>query len=348
MRRLSGLLAAFLLLGALFPPSPARAQQDFGDLSDLGNALRTISKGYADNYVQPVTNTFGAGVNSALFRGADVGNSLIPGFPLNVYVGVSIPGTFTSSMEKSFRPFGDGQETFMSNGRTLTVEYTGDGEVPTVIGSTTSPGGNLVVRDEQTGAVVADNPAPQGLVNTPIAPLVIPQLAVGSIAGTDAQLRYFPKSRLSVLGSSYGTISVLGLAVRHDLDQWVPVPVPFNVAVQGSWNRFSLENDFGGETQEVLDASGWAVNLQASKGLPLLPITFYGGLQYETFSVDYSYTFPLNTPGPPPEVSLSQSAANNFRGLVGVTFTAAVIRINVDYAAGNAHNVLTAGFGVRL
>ena len=348
MRRLSRLAAAVLFLGALLAPLPAQAQQGLDDLSDLGNALRTISEGYADNYVQPVTNTFGAGVNSALFRGADVGNSLIPGLPINVYVGVGVPGTLTASMEKSFQPFGGGQETFASNERTFTVEYTGSGEVPTVIGETDPPGGNLVVRDQQTGSVVADAPAPQGLVDTPIAPLVIPQLAVGSIAGTDAQLRYFPKSRLSLAGSSYGTVGVFGLAVRHDLDQWVPVPVPFNVAVQGSWNQFSLENDFSGEAQEVLDASGWAVNLQASKGLPLAPITFYGGLQYETFNVDYNYTFPLNTTGPPPEISLSQSAANNFRGLVGVTFTAAVLRINVDYAAGSAHNVVTAGFGVRL
>jgi hypothetical protein len=348
MRRLSFFSASLLLLGTLLAPGPAQAQQGLDDLSDLGNALRTISEGYADNYVQPITNTFGAGTNSALFRSADVGNSLIPGFPLNVYVGVSVPGTFTSSMKESFRPFGGGQETFTSNGRAFTVEYTGSGEVPTVLGETEPPGGRLVVRDRETGTLVADAPAPQGLIDTPIAPLVIPQVGVGSVAGTDVQLRYFPKSELSLAGSSYGSVGVFGLAVRHDLDQWVPAPLPFNVAVQGAWNQFSLENELGpGDAQEVLDASGWAVNLQASKGLPLAPITFYGGLQYETFDVDYNYTFPLEN-NPDPEISLSQTAENNVRGLVGVTFTAAVIRINADYAIGDAHNILTAGFGVRL
>ena len=348
MRRLSCLSAIALLLGMLLAPAPAQAQQDLDDLSDLGNALRTISKSYADNYVQPITNTFGAGVNSALFRGADVGNSLVPGFPLNVYVGVSVPGTFTSSMNKRFRPFGGGQETFTSNERTFTVEYTGSGEVPTVLGETDPPGGELLVRDGETGIPLASAPAPQGLVDTPIAPLVIPQVAVGSIAGTDAQLRYLPKSRLSLAGSSYGTVGVFGLAVRHDLDQWVPAPLPFNVAVQGAWNQFSLENDLGGEAQEVLDASGWAFNLQASKGLPVAPITFYGGLQYETFNVDYNYVYTPSGSLPPVDFSLSQTAANSLRGLVGVTFTAAVVRINVDYAVGDAHNVVTAGFGVRL
>jgi hypothetical protein len=349
MRRLSCLVVSLLLLGLLFAPSPVRAQQGLDDLSDLRNALGTVSEGYADNYVQPITNTFGAGTNSALFRSADVGNSLIPGFPLNVYVGVSVPGTFTSSMDDRFQPFGGGQETFTSDGREFVVTYEGSGidgsgRVPTVLGETDPPGGDLVVRDAQTGTEVVSAPAPQGLIDTPIAPLVIPQVGVGSVVGTDVQVRYFPKSELSLAGNSYGQVGVFGLAVRHDLDQWIPAPVPFNVAVQGAWNQFSLENDLGpDDTQEVLDASGWALNLQASKGLPLAPITFYGGLQYETFDVDYNYT--LQNVG---DISLSQTAANNFRGLVGVTFTAAVVRINVDYAAGNEQNVLTAGFGVRL
>ncbi len=354
MRRLCYLSATALLLGVLLAPSSVQAQQGFDDLSDLGNALQTVSQGYADNYVQPITNTFGAGVNSGLFRSADVGNSLIPGFPLNVYLGVNVSGTLTGSMKTSFRPFGGGQETFTSDGRQYTVYYEGSGNVPTVLGETEPPGPDLVVETEGPigGTIeVARAKAPQGLVDTPIAPLVIPQLGVGSVAGTDVQLRYFPKSELSFAGSSYGTVGVFGLAVRHDLDQWVPAPLPFNIAVQGAWNQFSLENDLGQDNvQEVLDASGWAVNLQASKGLPVAPITFYGGLQYETLNVDYNYTFnPPNSPAMPPiDLSLNQTASNTFRGLAGVTFTAAVVRINVDYAVGNAHNVVNAGFGVRL
>jgi hypothetical protein len=332
------------LLGVFLVPSSAQAQQGLDDLSDLGNALQNTSQNYADSYVQPITNTFGAGVNSGLFRSSDVGNSLIPGFPLNVYLGVNVSGTLTGSMQTSFRPFGDGQETFTANGREFTATYEGTGEVPTVLGETEPPGPDLVISDNATGREVVRAKAPQGLVDTPIAPLVIPQLGVGSLAGTDVQLRYFPKSELSFAGSGYGTVGVFGLAVRHDLDQWVPAPLPFNVAVQGAWNQFSLENDLGtGDSQEVLDASGWAVNLQASKGLPVAPITFYGGLQYEKFNVDYNYTLPEVG-----EIPLSQTAANTFRGLAGVTFTAAVVRINVDYAVGNAHNVVNAGFGVRL
>jgi hypothetical protein len=272
-----------------------------------------------------------------------VGNSLIPGFPFNVYAGVSVSGALTSSMKTSFQPFGGGSETFTVEGREFIATYDGSGEVPTVLGETEPPGGSLVIRDTQTGRVVLDQPAPQGLIDTPIAPLVIPQVGVGAIAGTDVQLRYFPKSNLSWGGSSYGKVGVFGLAVRHDIDQWFPAPLPINIAVQGAWNQFSLSNDLGGETQEVLDASGWAFNVQASKGVPVLPVIFYGGLQYENFGVDYRYDLPdVGT------ITLSQTAANKFRGLAGMTFTLAVLRFNVDYAVGSASNVVTAGVGVRL
>ena len=354
MRRFLGPLASLLLLALLFTAPPAHAQRGLDDLSDLGEALTTVSEDYADSYVQPLTNTFGAGVNSGLFRSADVGNSLIPGFPFNVYAGVSVPATLTSSMQTSFRPFGDGSTTFTSNGRDFTVRYQGAGDVPTVFGETEPPGPDLVVETEINGMTeeVARAPAPQGLLDTPIAPLVIPQVGVGSFAGTDVQLRYFPKSELSWAGSSYGTLGVFGLAVRHDLDQWFPAPLPLNLAVQGAWNQFSLENDIptpNGETvtSEVLDASGWAFNLQASKGVPVAPIIFYGGLQYETFNVDYSYTLPLQDTEDV-DISLEQTAANSFRGLAGISFTLAVLRFNVDYAVGSASNVVTAGVGVRL
>jgi len=344
MQHRSVLFGLAFLLGIALLPAPVQAQQRLDDLSDLGGALQVISEDYADSYVQPLTTTFGAGTNAGLFRSADVGNSLIPGFPLNVYLGVSVSGTLTSSMETSFTPFGGGQRTF-GDGR-YTIEYNAPGDVPTVFGETEPPGGELVITDTQTGATV-DPKAPQGLVDTPIAPLVIPQLGVGSVFGTDVQVRYFPKSRLSLAGSSYGSVGVFGLAVRHDLDQWFPAPLPLNLAIQGAWNQFSLENDLGGESQEVLDASGWAINLQASKGLPIAPITFYGGLQYEKFNTDYDYTLALPG-GQTSDISLSQTGESTVRGLAGVTFTAAVVRINVDYAITNGANVVTTGLGVRL
>jgi hypothetical protein len=364
MRFRFALFGFALLLGTSLISLPAQAQRGQDDLSDLGDALQTISKGYADNYVQPVTDAFGAGMNSGLFRTADVGNSFIPGLPVDVYLGVSVSGTLTSSMETSFRPFGNGQTTFQSDGQTFSVRYEernsnniAAGEAPTVLGETEPPGPDLVVRTDLDGngtiesdEVVSDPKAPQGLLDTNIAPIVVPQLGIGSVAGTDLQVRYFPKTTLSGGGGSYGKVGLFGIAVRHDIDQWFPAPLPFQLAVQGAWNQFSLENDLesGGST-EVLDASGWAFNVQASKGIPVVPVVLYGGLQYEKFNVDYDYTLNL-TGAPNQEISLSQTSANNFRGLAGLSISIppTPVRINVDYAIGSENNVVTTGLGVRL
>ena len=347
MRYRSFLCSFALLLGGVLFSTPAHAQDD---LSDLGKALQTISEGYADNYVQPITDTFGAGMGGGLFRSADVGDSLIPGFPVNLYLGVSVSGTLTSSMDESFKPFGGGTESFSNDqGNSFTVDYisSGDEKVPTALGETNSPDGSLEITNDQTG-FTETAPAPQGLVDTPIAPIVVPQFGIGSVAGTDLQVRYFPKTELSARGGSYGKVGLFGIAVRHDIDQWFPAPLPLNLAVQGAWNQFSLENDLNGSTTEVLDASGWAFNVQASKGIPVVPLQFYGGLQYEKFNTDYNYSYNPGGSIPEQNFSISQDAANSFRGLAGFSLTLTVVRINVDYAIGNENNVVTTGLGLRI
>lgn len=346
MRRITYSLLFAFFFGVFLAPSPLYAQQGIDDLSDLRGALQSISGDYADQYVQPVTDAFGANMNGGLFRTADVGAGFLPLLPFDVYLGVSVSGTFTSSMKTSFAP--TASETISTrSGQQLTARFEGPDEtVPTILGETEPPNARLVVEDEN-GNVLADNPAPQGLLDVPIAPLPVPQLGVGSVAGTDLQLRYFPKSELCYGGACYGRVGLFGLAVRHDIDQWFPAPLPLNIAVQGAWNQFSLDSDYQEQTSEVLSASGWAFNVQASKGVPVIPLVFYGGLQYETFNVDYEYTFPLDDL-PDAEITLDQTAANRFRALAGFSFTLAVVRFNVDYAIGSNNNVLTTGLGVRL
>ena len=334
------------LVGMSLAAAPAQAQfSDFEDLNDLRRTLEFMGEDYASGYVQPLTDAFGADMNSGLFHNADTDDGFLPLFPINIYVGVTVSGVPTSTLDKTFAP--PAQET-LSDGTTITFE--GD-RVPTVFGDTDTPDdASIVVRDpdgSETGYA-----APPGLLDASIAPIVMPQVRVGTVFGTDAQLRYFPRSTLSAGGGSYGKVGLFGLAVRHSLNQWIPVPLPLKLAVQGSYTSFSLENDFEVdnrvESEEVVSASGWAVNLHASRSIPVLPFTIYGGVQYEQFDMDYSYAFN------PPEsdnsvgIDISQTTANKTRVLAGLSFTLAIIRINADYAIGSANNVLTTGIGLRL
>jgi hypothetical protein len=341
-----------LLLAALLSVAPAHAQfQDVNSLDNLSEALKAVTGTYADAYVQPVSDAFGAGMNSALFRTADAGGGIIP--KIDIYVGVSVTGTLMASSNKTFMPT-DGEAINLA-GRTVLTEYTG-GAAPTAFGSTNTPNAQVQFRDEETGLLLREDPTdptsppvrltlPPGVVDTPVAPLIIPQLGAGTLFGTDVMLRYLPKTRLK----SYGTIGVFGVGVRHSISQYIPMS-PIDLAVQGVYNSVSLEDQ--NLEGDVLDASGYAFNLQASKSLPVLPVTFYGGLQYETFSAEYAYEFdPASFSGSsdiePVSFTLDQDATNSVRGLAGVSITLAVVRINADYSLA-ANDVVTVGIGVQI
>ncbi|MFP4228798.1 MAG: DUF6588 family protein [Salinivenus sp.] len=326
MRRfLSGSLACCFLVAVVLPLS-AHAQSD-----DLNEALGSIGSTYADNYTQPVTDALGAGMNAGLFRTAKVGGlGLVPG--VDIYVGVSAMGAFTSGSADSFRLEND---EIQANGRTLTIEYPNT-DLPTAFGENESPGTAAVV-DEETGQQVEEISLPPSLLNTSIAPLAIPQVGVGSIAGTDAQVRYLPETTIS----NYGSVSLTGLSVRHSISQYIPLS-PVALAVQGTWQSLTVS---GADQDGVVDAGGWALNAQVSKSVPVAPVTFYGGLQYEQFGVDVDYTFRSNAGTS--EVELDQDAANNVRALAGVSFTLAIFQLNVDYALSN-NNTVSAGLGVAL
>lgn len=336
-----------LFVGAmLLAPSTAHGQ--YGEVSDLGDlrqTLRFIGAEYADGYLQPVSDAFGANLNAGLFRTADVGQGgSIPGLPVTVYLGVSVSGVPTASLPKTFTP--PASETLPSGVR---IDFTGN-DPPTAFGDTQTPSDASLTVTDPDGNQLDRFAAPPGLADLPIAPLVVPQLGIGSVAGTDLQIRYFPTSTLSASGGSYGRVGLFGVAVRHDLDQWSPRDLPLEIAVQGAWNRFVLANETPADgVQDLVRASGWALNLQASRAVPVVPVVVYGGLQYERFQVEYDYSY--NPPGAnlpdPIGVTVEQTASNRVRALAGVSIDLALVRLNVDYALSQ-HNVLTAGLGVRL
>lgn len=320
-----------LLTLALLSAAPAQAQ----DADDLGDALNSIGQQYAENYTQPVTDAFGANMNAGLFRTAEVGGEgVIP--VVDVYVGVAAMGALTSGSKTAFQLNQDQVQT--DEGRTLTITYP-DGDLPTVFGEETSPG-NAVISDEDPLTPDETVELPPGLLNTPIAPLAVPQIGAGTVMGTDAQLRFLPETSIS----DYGSVSLFGLSVRHSLSQYIPLS-PVNLAVQGTWQTLSVSGtEDSNNPGEIVEASGWTLNAQISKSIPVAPITFYGGLQYEQFGVDVEYIFQTEEVGTS-TIAFNQDAANNVRALAGVSFTLAILNINVDYALSST-NTVSAGVGL--
>lgn len=319
---------SILLATALLILSPARAQES----DDLGGALSRIGDKYADNYAQPITDALGANLNAGLFRTAEFGDTgLIP--VIDLYVGAVGMGAFTAGSPESFRLANDEVQT--DEGRTLIIDYP-ERDLPTAFGASESPGTADII-DKQTGAKVDEVTLPGSLINTSIAPLAVPHVGIGTVVGTDAQVRFLPETNIS----DYGSVSLFGLAVRHRISQYLPV-MPVDVAVQGAWQQVKVSSPDQGE---VVDASGWALNAQVSRGIPILPVSVYGGVQYEAFDVEVDYIF--ETTAGSSTLTLDQSAANNVRALAGVSLSLVFLRLNVDYAL-SSNNTVSAGVGVTL
>jgi len=323
--------AAFVLGILLCTASlPAAHAQD-----DVEEALSAIGQQYAGNYLQPVSDALGAGLNSGLFRTAKVGSGgILPG--IDLYIGVAAMGVSTAGSDDSFRLSTD--QVTINEGtaqeRTLLIEYP-DRDLPTAFGENESPG-EAEIRDAETNVKVGDVALPASLLDTPLAPTVVPQVGIGTVFGTDAQVRFLPETEIS----NYGSVGLTGVALRHSVSQYVPL-LPVDLAVQGSWQQLDIS---GPEQDDILETTAWALNAQVSKSFTLA--TLYGGLQYETTDVDVEYQFTAPDGGTS-TLRLDQDASTNVRALAGVSFSLAVVRLNVDYAIG-ANNTVTAGLGLNL
>lgn len=90
--------------------------------------------------------------------------------------------------------------------------------MPTVFGETdfpnTNPDGDDLVVETEDGTVAEGFEVPTGIAESPVAPLVIPRLGIGTLLGTDRQLRYFPQTKLSFAVDGSGKGAVFGLAVH--------------------------------------------------------------------------------------------------------------------------------------
>lgn len=342
-RSVSTRLVALLAL-CLFGHAGASAQ-------DLSSTLEDVGRVYAESYLQPLANAMGVNLNSGLFHTARIGGGLLP--LVDVYVGVKVMGALVPEQERTLSLDYTAQQTFTgSDGRQYTVPVTYSiADAPTVFGSS-SPG--VVTAsvhevidpgpDNQEGTaddVVVDETDQfqllPGLIDTPIAPFIVPQLGLGSLMGTDLVVRYLPEISYGDVGS----LSFRGLGLRHSLSQYVPL-LPLNVTAQVMWQR--LEITAGGD--DVFTATSLAGNIAASRRLLLL--TVYGGLQVERAGVDIRYTFqPQADDVPSQEVAFDLTAANNFRLIAGSALNLGPLRVNVDAGIGRTL-VIGAGLGLGL
>ena len=148
----------------------------------------------------------------------------------------------------------------------------------------------------------------------------------GSLFNTELMVRFFPEVKFD-----NAKVGLLGFGLKHEISSHFP-EIPLDIAVQILINNFNFEFDDGDPVNYTkVKSSNFAFNVHASKSFSVL--TVYGGLQYESTSMDFSY-FHEN----PDENSTSLNKVydlkldgdNNFRFTLGGAVKLGVFVINGD------------------
>ncbi len=292
-------LIRFMLMIALFGSLQVKSQ-------DLESLLERYAGDNASGYVEPLVSAFGANMNSGWYYRAKTPQS---GFHFNIRL---------NAMATMFK---DDQRTFIASteGYFTPVQ---DVETPTIIGN----GEGTSVSNEGFGTVFT---FPGGYDIGSFA-LAVPTLTIGSIAGTEASIRYIS----ATANEDIGEIKLFGYGLRHNISQYFPTLL---IDVSAGFGYTKL--DVG----DILNASATTFHLQAGKSFSVLNL--YGGLAYESSSADISYTYTES--GTPLDVNIEVDGKNKFRMTFGAGLSLLFLHLNIDYNIGSL-NLVNAGLSFGL
>ncbi len=209
----------------------------------------------ASQYIKPLSTYLGTYFNTGNYFSADVSNTF--GFKFSIVAMWSVVP--------------DDQKTFTPNPR---LEGVGNVEPSaTVFGNR----GSYFLSDE--GFVVY----PTGLALKAV-PLGIYQIA-GSLYNTELMLRFFPTTKFDDAKAG-----LFGIGLKHEISSHFPL-LPLDISVQLLYNKLNIEYQ-GDEIDEYgkITSNNFAFNLHASKTF-IGTFIVYGGLQYESTSMDLGYYF---------------------------------------------------------
>lgn len=243
-RRFLWLPLVALVAGILFAGSA---------MAQLEGNLSSYTGKNAEGYLKPLQEGFGAGLHDAIFRSAYIPRD---GFNINV----EFKGMIVNFSDED-RTFDAVTEDGVIPEQTI--------EAPTIVGDL-----DPVYAGSPTDPLAA---FPGGLDMDRIA-LAAPQITVGSVAGTQAIIRYIA---VETGDAEIGDVSLLGLGARHSISQYIQNP-PVDLAAGFMWQDFKLGDD-------LITATGFTFGVQGSKMIASGYLEPYLGLSYDSFSMSVDY-----------------------------------------------------------
>jgi hypothetical protein len=287
---------SILLLTFLLPVS-SRA-------SGIEDLISAYTGANAHEYLRPLADAFGANLNSGLFHSASVP-------PSGIHLSLEV-----TAMAVIFK---DKDRTFMG---TPEGDFSPKNpvEVPTVIGS----GRAVIVSGDHGTSFIFP-----GGFDLHSFGIIVPQLRIGTVAGTEALVRYLA---FDTGDETLGRLSLFGFGLRHSISQYLGPAPPLDIAAGFFWQRFKLgENDEGGD---LLSTSALSIGLQASKDLVILRP--YAGLSVDNFSMNVDYV--SDASGEPERIDFEYISETATHLTFGLSLNLLFVSVNGEYSISNQNN----------
>lgn len=283
------LIAGWLLF--VFSPLPAQKIADF---------LSSYTGQNGQKYMQPLGDIFGANLNSGWYH-----NARISAMGLHIYLGAELMVAQVS----------DKQKTFIAKSESPFYPET-EAEVSTILGNSKS----FSVSNGEAGTTFT---FPGGM-DIKMLPLVVPQVTVGSLMGTQATVRWMDFK----IGKDLGKLGLMGIGIQHSVSQYLPL-FPLDLSVGLFMQNFKVG--------DVVKATTNFIGVQGSYQAGLL--TLYGGVGYENAKIKISYTSGDN------DIAFNFDAQNKIRMNLGLALSLTALKLHADYNIGT-QSVLAIGAGL--
>jgi len=279
---------------------------------DIINDLQQLGAENGEKYMKPFVNAFGSDLNSGWFSTAK-----------------TAPMSFGLTFNAMLAVVPDAEKTFLAHNPNTDL-YNGDYEV-----SATVWGNNGALFTTKDPQVVPDLFMPKG-VDVKAIPLIVPQAHLGLPAGFEVEFRYIPPYEIKDMGK----ISFVGGGVKYQVSKLIPVlSAILPISVQGSYQQLKLG--------DVVTVNSAFVNLHASRGLVIFPLTFYGGIGYESTQLKAKYTYTEPWSGTEIPIDFDINGDNGFRFTAGARLKILLLDVMLDYSVGK-YQTLRAGVGFSI
>lgn len=268
------------------------------------DAIKQLNTENLTGYLQPFTNSVGANMNSGLYNTAQ-----IPELGFSLQFQIIGMGTMVGDNEKKFTATPPGP---FPQSPVETATVFGD------IGTGVAGPSNMTYYFQN------------GQIRTSLFPTAVPQLTIGNFYGTQGVVRYITLPNFK----NFPKTTLFGIGAQHSISRYFQ-EIPLDLAVGIYYNKF----DVG----EIIETKSMAYAAHASKSLSEV-FTAYGGLQYETTTMDvnYSYSGPGSTPDNKSHVELESE--NKFRFMAGFNLNLGILHLNGDINFGKVI-ALSGGIG---